>query len=109
MLTEYKSTNPPLSVTIKVYKFSDTKLILRDNGRFRFIPATVIETAFDIIREYGIDSWEEYKNRMTGLIGGFQSVNYWDGEKMVGSSTNNNPDSGVAYTALRNLFTTARL
>ena len=46
---------------------------------------------------------------MTGLMGGFQSVNYWDGEKMVGTSTNNNPDSGVAYTALRNLFTTARL
>ena len=109
VLSEYKSTNPPQSNTIKVYKFSDTKLILQDGGRFRFIPATVIEPAFEIIREYGIDRWEEYKNRMTGLMGGFQSVSYWDGEKMVGTSTNNNLDSGPAYTALRNLFTAARI
>ena len=58
----------------------------------------------EIIRKYEIDKWEQYKDKMTGLMGGFQSVSYFDGEKMVGTSTNNMPGAGAAYHELMMLF-----
>ena len=59
----------------------------------------------EIIRKYEIDKWEQYKDKMTGLMGGFQSVSYFDGEKMVGTSTNNMLGTGAAYHELMMLFT----
>ena len=106
-LSEYTSCNPPRSDVTRVYKFSDTQLILEAGGHFRFISATVIGPAMELIREYKIDKWEEYKDCRSGFMGGSQSVSYWDGEKMAGTSTDNMPEAGAAYCALRNLFTTA--
>lgn len=106
-LSEYMTTNPPRSNGLRVWKFSDTQLILEQGGNLRFITAKVIEPAMEIIREYEIDKWEEYKGRMTGLMGGSQSVSYWDGEKMAGTSTDHMPNAGAAYSALSALFLTA--
>ena len=106
-LSEYATCNPPRSDVTRVYKFSDTQLILEAGGHFRFIPATVIGPAMELIREHKIDKWEEYKDCRSGFMGGSQSVSYWDGEKMAGTSTDNMPEAGAAYFALRNLFTTA--
>lgn len=107
-LSEYMTTNPPRSKTIRVYKFSDTQLILQNGNNFRFIPATVIEPAMEIIRKYEIDKWEEYKDRLTGLMGGSMSVSYMDGDKWCGTSTDHMLSAGAAYSALETLFTTAR-
>lgn len=106
-LSEYMTTNPPRSNCLRVWKFSDTQLILEQGGNLRFISAKVIEPAMDIIREYEIDKWEEYKGHMTGLMGGSQSVSYWDGEKMAGTSTDHMLNAGAAYSALNALFLTA--
>ena len=103
-LSEYATCNPPRSEVTRVYKFSDTQLILEAGGHFRFIPATVIGPAMEIIREHKIDKWEEYKDRLSGFMGGSQSVSYWDGEKMAGISTDHMPEAGAAYCALKSLF-----
>ena len=103
-LSEYASCNPPRSEVTRVYKFSDTQLILEAGGHFRFIPATVIGPAMELIREHKIDKWEEYKDHLSGFMGGSQSVSYWDGEKMAGTSTDHMPDAGAAYCALKSLF-----
>ena len=107
-ISEYATTNPPRYTCIRVWKFSDTRLILQQDKNFRFIPATVIEPAMEIIKEYEIDKWEEYKDRCSGMMGGSLSVSYWDGEKIVGTSTDHMPGASGAYYDLRALFTTAR-
>lgn len=107
-LSEYKSTNPPQYNNTKVYKFSDTQLILQTGNHYRFIPSTVIEPALEIIRQYHIDKWDEYQSRMTGLMGGSQSVYYYDGAAMVGTSTDHNLEVGAAYSALLHLFAGAK-
>ncbi|SCW26544.1 hypothetical protein SAMN02910456_00102 [Ruminococcaceae bacterium YRB3002] len=107
-LSEYVSCNPPRSRAIRVYRFDDTKLILEDGEFRRFIPASVLEPAYDIIKEYKIDKWEEYKT-LSGVMGGSQSVSYWDGNALVGTSTDYMSGAGGAYYALSGLFTGARL
>ena len=102
---EYMTCNPPRYDGITVWKFSDTRLIMQRGDDFHFIPATVIEPAMKVIREYEIDKWEEYKDQMNGAMGGAQYVSYWDGEKMAGTSTDHMPGAAGAYVALRNLFT----
>ena len=89
-LSEYMTTNPPRSNVLRVWKFSDTQLILEQGGNLRFITAKVIEPAMNIIREYEIDKWEEYKGQM-----------------MAGTSTEHMPNAGAAYSALNALFLTA--
>ena len=42
---------------------------------------------------------------MTGLMGGCQYVSYFDGEKMVGTSTDHLMNAGLAYGELNILFT----
>ena len=106
-ISEYMTCNPPRYDDIKVWKYSDTKLIMQQEKSFRFIPATVIEPAMEIIREYEIDKWQEYEGRLNGAMGGRQSVSYWDGEKLAGTSTDNMPGAAGAYSALYTLFTTA--
>ena len=102
------STNPPRYDGVRVWKFSDTQLIMQQGKTFRFIPATVIEPAMEIIRKYEIDKWEEYQGRMSGIMGGSRSVSYWNGEKMVGTSTDHMAGASGAYSALYGLFTTAK-
>ena len=107
-ISEYMSTNPPRYDGVRVWRFSDTQLIMQQGKTFRFIPATVIEPAMEIIRKYEIDKWEEYQGRMSGMMGGSQSVSYWNGEKMVGTSTDHMAGASGAYSALYGLFTTAK-
>ena len=109
-ISSYKTTNPPQYDSIIVWKFSDTRLILQQNESFRFIPATIIEPAMEIIRENEIDKWEEYKGHISGSIGmgGSLSVSYWDGEKMAGTSTDYMAGAAGAYYDLAALFTAAR-
>ena len=107
-ISEYAPTIPPRCDGIKVWKFSDTQLIMQRGENYRFIPATVIETAMEIIRDYEIDKWEEFKDRMSGQMGGSMSVSYWDGEKMVGTSTDHMDGAAGAYRALYALFITAK-
>ncbi|SFG10115.1 hypothetical protein [Oribacterium sp. WCC10] len=73
---------------------------------YRFIPAAVIESALEIIKKYGIDKMDENKSLMPGVCGGSQSVSFWDGEKMVGASTDSIPGVSGAYYELIALFTT---
>ena len=103
-LSEYKSTNPPQYDGIQVWKFSDTQLIMQRGKRFRFIPATVIEPALEIIRKYDIDNKEKNKSLMPGICGGYQTVSFWDGAKMVGASTDDMPGAASAYYELMSLF-----
>lgn len=106
-ISEYMTTNPPRYDDIKVWKYSDTKLIMQQDKSFRFIPATFIEPAMEIIREHEIDKWQDYEGRLNGAMGGRQAVSYWDGEKMAGTSTDHMPGAAGAYCALYTLFTTA--
>ena len=105
-LSEYKSTNPPQYDGVQVWKFSDTQLIMQRGKHYRFIPATVIEYALEIIKKYGLDKKVENKNLMPAVCGGSQSVSFWDGEKMVGASTESMPGVSGAYYELVALFTT---
>ena len=79
-ISEYTTCCPPRHDSVTVWKFSDTQLIMQHGKDLSFIPATVIEPAMEIIREYEIDKWEQYKNSNNGLMGGSRSVSYWDGE-----------------------------
>lgn len=92
---------------IAVYKFDDTRLILEDGNTFRFIPASVLEPAYEIIKKYEIDKWEEYKDHLSGTMGGRQAVSYCDGNQLAGTSTDNMPNAGGAYFELISLFTGA--
>ena len=105
-LSEYVTCNPPRSSSLCVYKFDDTKLILEDGSIRRFIPASVLEPAYDIIKEYKIDKWEEYKT-LSGVMGGSHAVSYWDGNALVGTSTDYTSGAGGAYYALSGLFRSA--
>ncbi|MCR5060516.1 MAG: hypothetical protein K6A80_05715 [Saccharofermentans sp.] len=105
-LSEYVTCMPPRSSSLRVYKFDDTKLILEDGYFRRFIPSSVLEPAYDIIKEYKIDKWEEYKT-LSGVMGGCQTVSYWDGNALVGTSTDYTSNAGGAYYALCGLFTSA--
>ncbi|WP_036610698.1 hypothetical protein [Oribacterium sp. P6A1] len=105
-LSEYKSTNPPQYDGVQVWKFSDTQLITERGKHYRFIPATVIESALEIIKKYGLDKKDENKSLMPAVCGGSQSVSFWDGEKMVGASTESMPGVSGAYYELMTLFTT---
>ena len=107
-ISEYMSTNPPRYDGVRVWKFSDTQLIMQQGKTFRFIPATVIEPAMEIIRKYEIDKWEEYKGHLSGMMGGNRSVSYWDGGKMAGASMDQMPGVSGAYFDLKELFTTAQ-
>ena len=106
-ISEYTTCCPPRNDSVRVWKFSDTQLIMQHGKTLRFIPATVIEPAMEIIRKYEIDKWEEYKNSLNGVMGGSRSVSYWDGEKMAGTSTDHMPGASGAYSSLYALFTTA--
>ncbi len=105
-ISEYTTCCPPRNDSVRVWKFSDTQLIMQHGKTLRFIPATVIEPAMEIIRKYEIDKWEEYKNSLNGVMGGSRSVSYWDGEKMAGTSTDHMPGASGAYSLLYALFTT---
>ena len=103
-ISEFASCNPPRHDSLFVYRIDDKKLLVVRNKQRYFITADVIEPAMEIIRKYEIDKWEQYKDKMTGFMGGYQSVSYFDGEKMVGTSTNNMPGAGAAYHELMMLF-----
>ena len=107
-ISEYTTANPPSYDGITIWKFSDTRLIMQRGENYRFIPATVIEPAMEIIRKYEIDKWEEYKGHLSGMMGGNRSVNYWDGGKMAGASMDQMPGVSGAYFDLKELFTTAQ-
>ena len=104
-ISEYATCMPPRQESLFVYRIDDKKLLVVRNKQRYFITADVIEPAMEIIRKYEIDKWEQYKNNMTGLMGGCQYVSYFDGEKLVGTSTNNMPGIGGAYNELMMLFT----
>ena len=104
-ISEYVTCNPPRNDSLWVYRINDEKLLVVRNKQRYFITADVIEPAMEIIRKYEIDKWEQYKDKMTGLMGGCQYVSYFDGEKLVGTSTNNMPGVGGAYNELMMLFT----
>ena len=104
-ISEYVTCNPPRNDSLCVYRINDEKLLVVRNKQRYFITADVIEPAMEIIRKYEIDKWEQYKDKMTGLMGGCQYVSYFDGEKLVGTSTNNMPGVGGAYNELMMLFT----
>jgi len=103
-LSEYASTCPPRYYDVRVYKCDDKRLILDNNGYFCYISTDVIGPAYEIIRKHGIDKWEQYKEHMTGLCGGSQSVSYLDGDKLAGTSTEHYLGTGSAYNALLALF-----
>ena len=103
-ISEFASCNPPRHDSLNVYRINDEKLLVVSNKQSYFITADVIEPAMEIIRKYEIDKWEQYKNTMNGFMGGCQYVNYFDGEKMVGTSSYNMPVGG-AYHELMMLFT----
>ena len=104
-ISEFASCNPPRHDSLNVYRINDEKLLVVSNKQRYFITADVIEPAMEIIRKYEIDKWEQYKNTMNGFMGGCQYVNYFDGEKMVGTSSYNMPGVGGAYNELMMLFT----
>ena len=103
-LSEYASCNPPRYSNTRVYRFNDEKPIMEKNGKYFYISTDVIEPAIEIIRKYEIDKWEQYKDKYSGLMGGSQSVSYFDGEKMVGTSTDHLLSAGSAYWELLGLF-----
>ena len=109
VLSEYTTAMPPRNSRIAVYKFDDTKLILEKNNKLRFIPVSVLEPANEIIKKYKIDKWEEYKGHLSGMMGGRQAVSYWDGNALVGTSTDNTPNAGGAYFELMTLFNGAKM
>ena len=104
-ISEFASCNPPRHDSLNVYRINKEKLLVVSNKQSYFITADVIEPAMEIIRKYEIDKWEQYKNTMNGFMGGCQYVNYYDGEKLVGTSSNNMPGVGGAYHELMMLFT----
>ena len=108
-LSEFSTAIPPRNAWLRVYKFDDTRLILENGHEFRFIPVSVLEPAYEIIKKYEIDKWEEYKDRLTGIMGGRQAISYWDGTQMVGTSTDNMLTAGAAYHELMVLFVSNRL
>lgn len=107
-LSEYKSTNPPQYDGASVWKFSDTKLIMRRGKRYRFISSDVIGPAMKIIKKYKIDEWEKHRDKMPWMCGGSMSVSYWDGKKMNGCSTDIMASVAGAYNELLTLFSASQ-
>ena len=105
----YSTCNPPTSSGFRVYACTDEKLILdyysNEASYRRFISAQVLDEAYRIIKEYHIDEWEQYKDRMSGIMGGTVTVSYRDGDRLVGTSMD---QMGFqvqgAHSALQTLF-----
>lgn len=107
--SSYASTNPPRYEGGSVYEFSDTLLIYKtyynDDTKFRFISADVIERAYEIIRETGVEKWKDYVDNLCGMMGGRSSVGFRDGDDFVGSSSDQMGNAVMAAcSALRSLF-----
>lgn len=109
ILSEYTTAIPLRSGAVTVYKFDDSRLILEGGDMRCFISASVLEPAYEIIKKYEIDKWEEYKDKFTGPMGGRRAVSYWDGSRLAGTSTDNMPNAGPAYSELLDLFNGARI
>ena len=103
-LSEFESCMPPRNSSLGVYKVDDKRLLVNKDEQYFYITTDVIEPAMEIIRKYEIDKWEELNKSHNGLMGGCQYVNYFDGEKLVGTSTNNTFNAGIAYSELFSLF-----
>ncbi len=104
-LSEYSTGMPPRSYYTRVYRFDGEKLVMDKNGKYFYVSSDVIEPAMEIIRKSEIDKWEQYKDNLTGIMGGSQTVYYFNGQDMVGTSTDHMPGAGSAYNELMMLFT----
>jgi len=105
----YSSCNPPVSAGFSVYAFSDEKLIYQyytnEITERRYISAEVIDEAYQILRKYRIDEWEQHQNAFNGMMGGEVTVRYLDGDRLVGTTLSQMGSVvQAAYRALRELF-----
>ncbi len=85
-ISTYMSTNPPVNTYVKVYKHSDTQLLLDCNGKRRMIPADVLESAMEIIRKYRLDDPDFKDPSAMGIMGGSVYVGFKDGDRFVQTS-----------------------
>ena len=98
-ISTYMSTNPPVQTFTKVYEYSDTQLLLDNNGKRRLIPAEVKEQAMEIIRKNKLDDPDFTDPSAMGIMGGSVSIGFKDGGKIVQTSLQK---QGFAVTNAQN-------
>lgn len=104
-VTTYMTTNPPVTTFMTVYEYSDTQLLLDNNGKRKLISADVIEPAMEIIRKNGLDDPDFKDPSAKGIMGGAVYVSFKDGDKYIYTSLQ---EQGYAVqsaqTSLMSLF-----
>lgn len=85
-LYTFTSSNPPSSSNIIIYEYSDTKLLMDNNGKRRLIPADVIGPAMEIIRKNRLDDPDFTDPSAMAIMGGAVNVTFKDGDKYIQTS-----------------------
>ena len=98
-ITSFMSTNPPVQTFTYVYEYSDTMLLLDDNGKRRLIPNDVKEQAMEIIRMNRLDDPDFTDPSAMGIMGGSVSISFKDGDKYTQASMQK---QGFAVTNAQN-------
>ena len=98
-ITSFMSTNPPVQTFTYVYEYSDTLLMLDDNGKRRLIPTDVKEQAMEIIRKNKLDDPNFTDPSAMGIMGGSVSISFKDGDKYTQASMQK---QGFAVTNAQN-------
>ena len=98
-ITSFMSTNPPVQTFTYVYEYSDTMLLLDDNGKRRLIPNDVKEQAMEIIRKNRLDDPDFTDPSAMGIMGGSVSISFKDGDKYTQASMQK---QGFAVTNAQN-------
>ena len=107
-ISTYTSTNPPVSTSLIIYEYSDTELLMDNNGTRKLISADVIEPAMEIIRKNRLDDPDFTDPSAMGIMGGSVSVTFRKDGKYIQTSLQK---QGFAVTnaegQLRGLFLNA--
>ena len=82
----YIQTNPPVHTSTIIYEYSDTELLMDDNGKRRLISADVIGPAMEIIRNNKLDDPDFKDPAAMGIVGGSVSIAFKDGDKYIQAS-----------------------
>ncbi len=85
-ISTYMSTNPPVHTSTIIYEYSDTELLMDDNGKRRLISADVIGPAMEIIRNNKLDDPDFKDPAAMGIVGGSVSIAFKDGDKYIQAS-----------------------
>ena len=85
-ITTFTSSNPPVNTSVIIYEYSDTQLLMDNNGNRRLISADVIGPAMEIIRKNRLDDPDFKDPSANGIMGGSVYITFKNGDKYIQTS-----------------------